>query len=104
MAQVYQYASLNMGWCVNCHVNGYDPKEGQKAGGFDNVTPAGYAGGAPYGTPGTRAGISLSSPGMGVVADSAGTSAPADTATSKTASTPSAERRRARYDCAACHY
>ena len=31
MAQVYQYASLNMGWCVNCHVNGYDPKEGQRA-------------------------------------------------------------------------
>jgi hypothetical protein len=25
MAQVYQYASLNMGWCINCHVNGYDP-------------------------------------------------------------------------------
>ena len=103
MAQVYQYASLNMGWCVNCHVNGYDPKEGQKAGGFDNVTPAGYAGGAPYGTPGTRAGISLSSPGMGVV-DSAATAARADTAASKTASTPSAERRRARYDCASCHY
>jgi len=103
MAQVYQYASLNMGWCVNCHVNGYDPKEGQKAGGFDNVTPAGYAGGAPYGTPGSRAGISLSSPGMGVV-DSTATAARADTAASKTASTPSAERRRARYDCASCHY
>ena len=106
MAQVYQYASLNMGWCINCHVNGYDPKEGQRAAGYDNVTPAGYSGGAPYGTPGTRAGINLSSPGMGVVADSQAPSAlaAADTTAAKTAVTPSAERRRARYDCAACHY
>jgi hypothetical protein len=103
MAQVYQYASLNMGWCINCHVNGYDPKEGQKAAGYDNVPPAGYSGGAPYGAPGTSAGVSLSSPGMGVVPDSARASAPATTA-ANTASTPSAERRRARYDCASCHY
>ena len=26
---VYQYASLNMGWCVSCHVNGYDPAQGE---------------------------------------------------------------------------
>jgi hypothetical protein len=103
MNQVYQYASLNMGWCVNCHVNGYDPKEGQRAAGFDNVKPAGYSAGAPYGAPGTRAGISTSSPGLNVVADSARTPA-ADSAASSTAVTPSAERRRARYDCAACHY
>ena len=25
MPQVFQYASLNMGWCVTCHVNGYSP-------------------------------------------------------------------------------
>ena len=100
MAQVYQYASLNMGWCVNCHVNGYDPKEGQKAAGLDNVPPAGYSGGAPYGAPGTRAGIALSSPGVGAVADSASTAKVA----SNTATTPSAERRRARYDCSNCHY
>src|SRR6478672_11908202 len=101
MAQVYQYASLNMGWCINCHVNGYDPKEGQKAAGYDNVPPAGYSGGAPYGTPGTRAGISLASPGMNVVSDSA--HAAAATVASNAANTPSAERRRARYDCASCH-
>jgi hypothetical protein len=59
MTQVYQYASLNMGWCVNCHVNGYDPREGLKA--------------------------------TGVV----------DTSTTVT---PDAERKRARYDCASCHY
>jgi hypothetical protein len=30
MERVYQASSLNMGWCVNCHVKGYDPAEGQK--------------------------------------------------------------------------
>jgi hypothetical protein len=100
MDRVYQYASLNMGWCVNCHVNGYDPKEGQKAAGYDNVVAANYSGGAPYGTAGTRAGISETSagvtpPGMGL---------PRDTAVHTAGATPSAERRRARYDCSACHY
>jgi hypothetical protein len=60
MDRVYQYSSLNMGWCVKCHVNGYDPVEGQRA--------TGYA---------------------------------MDTSSSVT---PSAERKRARYDCANCHY
>jgi hypothetical protein len=36
MAQVYQFSSLNMGWCVNCHVNGYKPADGLRAAG---VTP-----------------------------------------------------------------
>jgi hypothetical protein len=27
MNRVYQFASLNMGWCVNCHVNGYKPAD-----------------------------------------------------------------------------
>jgi hypothetical protein len=26
-ARVYQFSSLNMGWCVNCHVNGYKPAD-----------------------------------------------------------------------------
>ena len=34
MDRVYQYASLNMGWCVKCHVNGYDPQEGLRAAGY----------------------------------------------------------------------
>jgi hypothetical protein len=107
MAQVYQYASLNMGWCVNCHVNGYDPKEGQRAAGYDTVPPAGYAGGEPYGTPGSNAGIAISPPGLGVrPTDSthAAAAAPAGQGALNTAATPSAERRRARYDCASCHY
>jgi hypothetical protein len=101
MNQVQQYASLNMGWCVNCHVNGYDPKEGQKAAGYDSVPPANYAGGAPYGTPGTVAGVVPTGAGM----TPPGMSLPRDTAARSTsATTPSAERRRARYDCASCHY
>jgi hypothetical protein len=33
MAQVSQYASLNMGWCVNCHVKGYKLSDGLLAAG-----------------------------------------------------------------------
>lgn len=33
MQRVYQYASLNMGWCVNCHVKGYNLAEGLLAAG-----------------------------------------------------------------------
>lgn len=33
MNRVYQFASLNMGWCVNCHVRGYDLSEGLRAAG-----------------------------------------------------------------------
>jgi hypothetical protein len=99
MGTATQVASLNMGWCVNCHVNGYDPKEGQKAAGYDNVVPAGYNHGVPYGTADSRAGIGTTPPGMAIPVDSSrrgprGVNEP----------TPSAERRRARYDCASCHY
>jgi hypothetical protein len=106
MPQVYQYASLNMGWCVNCHVNGYDPKEGQKAAGYDNVPPAGYSGGVPFGTPGSRAGIETSPPGLGVRPDTAraAAAAPVEAGALNGTATPSVERRRARYDCASCHY
>ena len=34
MDRVYQFATLNMGWCVSCHVNGYSPKEGLEAAGY----------------------------------------------------------------------
>jgi hypothetical protein len=33
MDRVYQYASLNMGWCLNCHVKGYSLSDGLKAAG-----------------------------------------------------------------------
>ena len=39
--QVRQAASLNMGWCINCHVNGYKPSEGHRlAGAPDSVVKA----------------------------------------------------------------
>jgi hypothetical protein len=100
MEKVYQASSLNMGWCINCHVNGYDPKEGQKAAGYDSVPPARYAGGVPYGTPGSSAGVM---PGGSPAMMAESVSAP-QAPTAHPAATPSSERRRARYDCASCHY
>jgi hypothetical protein len=35
MPVVYQASSLNMGWCVNCHVNGYKPAEGARLAGVE---------------------------------------------------------------------
>jgi hypothetical protein len=58
MQRVYQYSSLNMGWCVNCHVKGYNLADGLLAAG-----------------------------------DTAG-------ARAATAEQP----KKARYDCAVCHY
>jgi hypothetical protein len=44
MARVYQASSLNMGWCVNCHVNGYNAAEGHRlAGAPDSVVRAAAA-------------------------------------------------------------
>jgi hypothetical protein len=34
MPQVFRYASLNMGWCVNCHANGYARADGVRAAGY----------------------------------------------------------------------
>ena len=58
MPRVYQYASLNMGWCVNCHVKGYNLADGLLAAG--------------------------------------------DTADARAAA--NVEPKKARYDCAVCHY
>ena len=58
MQRVYQYASLNMGWCVNCHVKGYKLADGLLAAG-----------------------------------DTAGAQAAANV-----------EPKKARYDCAVCHF
>ena len=41
MQRVYQASSLNMGWCINCHVNGYNAAEGHRlAGAPDSVIRA----------------------------------------------------------------
>ncbi|MGH7690928.1 MAG: cytochrome c3 family protein, partial [Gemmatimonadaceae bacterium] len=39
--KVYQYASLNMGWCIDCHVKGYDPKQGEQ---MVDMVPNGHGG------------------------------------------------------------
>ncbi len=52
MDQVYQYATLNMGWCVSCHVNGYSQSEGLVAAGYaaQQATPAMTAASGPSAT------------------------------------------------------
>jgi hypothetical protein len=68
MNQVYQFASLNMGWCVSCHVKGYSAAEGLEAAGYAKPAEPPASGGA----------------------------SPTFAATT--------ERKKARYDCANCHY
>jgi hypothetical protein len=105
MPQVYQYSSLNMGWCVNCHVNGYSPKEGDVAAGYaladsGSVTPAG----APQ-QPVTPA---PTAPATAAAANSANTQQPgagaSAPASGRQPATNAAGRKIARYDCANCHY
>ncbi len=91
MPQVFQYASLNMGWCVSCHVNGYDPAKGQEASGYTKS-----------GNSWVLASTSLSSQPAGglLVADAKAQAA-------SPASAPLAAPiglKKARYDCASCHY
>jgi len=82
MERVYQAASLNMGWCVNCHVKGYDAAEGRK------LTPAGDTASAPM--PAAQQ--------MPVPHAVAGNASP------RTTPNFTAARKTARYDCAVCHY
>jgi len=92
MPQVYQYSSLNMGWCVSCHVNGYSPQEGRVAAGYAQadtnvVTPAG-APQQPATSPSANAQqLTLQPVGEG-----------------RQPATNAAGRKIARYDCANCHY
>jgi hypothetical protein len=119
MNRVYQYASLNMGWCVRCHVNGYDPQEGlrlagatdrsavrpvsqqgassepQETGGAQQAPPPADSAAAARQVPAaqTPAGPGAASRASGsIVAPPQGAGAQ-----------PNA-RRYARYDCAVCHY
>jgi cytochrome c7-like protein len=93
MPQVYQYSSLNMGWCISCHVNGYSAQEGEVAAGYARidsgvVTPAG-------------------SPQQATAATSANAQQQQPTSTIAVGRQPAknaAGRSIARYDCANCHY
>jgi hypothetical protein len=95
MPQVYQYSSLNMGWCVNCHLNGYSPQEGRVAAGYASadsniVSPAG----APRQQP-----AAASAP-----LANAQQPAPPTVGEGRQPATNAAGRKIARYDCANCHY
>jgi hypothetical protein len=91
MYQVYQYASLNMGWCLNCHVNGYSPAEGDAAAGSARD----------YGPKGAS-----SQPNMGTPPAGAAGAAPALGAAVRFNIGPplSDTRHRARFDCSTCHF
>lgn len=89
MYQVYQYSSLNMGWCVNCHTNGYSAADGDKAAGSAReLGPAGAS--------------SLANVvGNGTSESRNGT--PGDTG--RNIGPPLTDQiHRARYDCSTCHY
>jgi len=93
MPQVYQYSSLNMGWCVNCHLNGYSPQEGRVAAGYAQadsnvVTPAG--------APQQPAATSPSANAQQLTLQPVGEG--------RQPATNAAGRKIARYDCANCHY
>ncbi len=94
MPQVYQYSSLNMGWCVSCHVNGYSAQEGEVAAGYARVdsgviTPAG----APR------------QPGAAATSANAQQQPSSSTvAVGRQPAKNAAGRSIARYDCANCHY
>lgn len=91
MPQVFQYASLNMGWCIGCHVNGYDPAKGDAASGYTK-TATGW----------TLASDDRASlpklPGGGLLVSVA----QAQAGTPQGAGTSGIKK--ARYDCASCHY
>jgi hypothetical protein len=116
MSRVYQYSSLNMGWCVRCHVDGYDPQAGlQLAAAADPsaVKPVSQQG---------ESGAQQAATGQSATATDSATAArqapaaptpPAPAAAARTTGTIAAPaqgtsqattRRYARYDCAICHY
>jgi hypothetical protein len=118
MSRVYQYASLNMGWCVRCHVSGYDPQAGlalataadpravkpvsqQGGSGAVQQTVGGQKGASPVDTAAAarQAPGAQTPPAPGAAARTTGQiAAPAQGAGQPTT------RRYARYDCANCHY
>jgi hypothetical protein len=117
MNRVYQYASLNMGWCVRCHVNGYDPQEGLRLAGASDpsaVRPVSQQGASgPQGTGGAQTGAtpadSAAAARQAPAAQTPAAAGAASRAPGSVAALPQnvaqrAARRYARYDCANCHY
>lgn len=78
MQRVFQYASLNMGWCVSCHVRGYTPPAEAPPG----LEPIAATVSRPHE-------VTLPAP---------------DTAIAGVPVGMTGYPRRARYDCSTCHY
>ncbi|HYD53142.1 MAG TPA: cytochrome c3 family protein [Gemmatimonadaceae bacterium] len=105
MRKVSQAASLNMGWCVNCHVNGYDAAEGRRLAGLRDPQQAVAQQGAPQtgeNLPPGQGSATPQSPAPGVVQAPAGDQFAGNTPASQPNTTD--QRRKARYDCGVCHY
>ena len=102
MNRVFQYASLNMGWCINCHVNGYDPAAGLRAAGYGSPGSGGAA--APGGK--TAAASSHDRGGFSLVREANAQTREANPAIPDIpgGNALAGQRKRARYDCAVCHY
>ncbi len=96
MERVYQYSSLNMGWCVSCHVNGYDPAKGEIASGYSKDGKGGFS----LASNPAPASKSL----FGKVMGSVVREAHAQETAAAPASAASSSLKKARYDCAVCHY
>jgi hypothetical protein len=94
MPQVYQYSSLNMGWCVSCHVNGYSPQEGDVAAGYGRVETGGV----------TPAGEPLQTVTAPTSANAQQQPPSSTVAAGRQPARSAAGRTIARYDCANCHY
>ena len=100
MNQVYQYSSLNMGWCVDCHVNGYDPKEGDKAAGYTK-TASGYK------LADATSGGAAAATGLALVRELNAQTTPSAAGSNPMVpggSSLTGPRKKARYDCSVCHY
>jgi hypothetical protein len=106
MTQVFQYSSLNMGWCVNCHVNGYDPVKGEVASGYTKNA----AGGFTLATSAHAKTTAASEAPKGFFAKLVSAIVPearAQAQAESAAPTPAPDGsglKKARYDCAVCHY
>mgnify|MGYP001810156340 CR=1 FL=1 len=98
MQRVFQYSSLNMGWCVSCHVNGYDPVKGEIASGYTKAADGAFqlAAAAPPEAP-----KSFVQKFFGTVVREAKAQ---DAAAPAPAAAQSPALKKARYDCAVCHY
>jgi hypothetical protein len=87
-----------MGWCINCHVNGYDPAEGDRLAGYQR-TATGYQ-------PVKSADAGSAAGGLSLVATAhAQTKEPSAAIPNQPGgAATTGERKRARYDCSSCHY